>query len=184
MQLRVFLWILKAVLIFYFVFGAIISSYVLASEPEARGARATIGWVIGAALWPWVVRRKDLRLMVLKSGRLRKLTKREDQEKMGKQMEDLFVRAEAEGLWFYNRLYGLWLSPKELGETRFKMESARHWELRNPQEFIKILYNKLREAQEEYFKGYNRVIGWKVKVGKSRKFVEEKKEGGRREDGK
>jgi hypothetical protein len=60
-------------------------------------------------------------------------------KKYNKEMKSLFERAIKEGLWFYQRYYDMWFSPKELKqlnkEGHYKL-LPKDWELRNPQEII------------------------------------------------
>lgn len=50
-------------------------------------------------------------------------------------LEPLFLKAEGEGLWFYNRYANQWFSPKRLRSEHRRNRfiwGPKHWELRQP----------------------------------------------------
>jgi hypothetical protein len=68
-------------------------------------------------------------------------------------MEDLFERAEREGLWFYTNYQQMWFSPKELkkyqAEGRFRW-GPLNWHLRNPREALDEAARQMAQAQQYY----------------------------------
>lgn len=67
-------------------------------------------------------------------------------------LRDLFARAKAEGLWFYNPYQGMWFAPSELADNqaqgRFRWGHV-NWELRRPQELIAQLETTIEKAEGE-----------------------------------
>lgn len=64
-------------------------------------------------------------------------------------MDDLFARAEREGLWFYSHYQDFWLSPGELREEQANGQfrwGPVNWELRNPFDGLQSLHRKSGEA--------------------------------------
>lgn len=67
-------------------------------------------------------------------------------------MEELFQKAEREGLWFFCSYQQLWFSPSELrkaqSEGRFRW-GAENWKLRDPQEAVDNLDRNIRALNTE-----------------------------------
>lgn len=80
------------------------------------------------------------------------------------QLIALFVRARAEGLWFYSSYQDLWFSPDELtaehAAGRFRW-GPENWQLRPPAEYLKARWEAVCAAQDAYRAATRRVAGSK-----------------------
>lgn len=74
-------------------------------------------------------------------------------EKVMSGLGPMFKEAREKGLWFHCGYQDLWLSPEELEKEqahgRF-LWGACNWDLRNPKEHLKSLYQDIRNAQVAY----------------------------------
>ena len=75
-------------------------------------------------------------------------------EESRKALDDLFVRAKAEKLWFfYGGLNGpLWFSPAELEQQQKKgkfLWGAPNWRLHDPQEYVKQLTEQINALDRQ-----------------------------------
>lgn len=67
-------------------------------------------------------------------------------------LQPMFAKAREENLWFFNKYYGLWLSPAELEHWQNigrYMFGPVNWELRHPQTRIEELDREISKLEEE-----------------------------------
>lgn len=76
------------------------------------------------------------------------------------QLEPLFARARAEGLWFYSAYQDLWFSPDELAAVqaagRFRW-GAVNWQLRKPDEYLADKAAAVKQAEANFNAAVRRV---------------------------
>ncbi len=80
-------------------------------------------------------------------------------------MEELFEKAEKEGLWFWNALLRCWINPDELKKAlengQFKTSHPLSWRLRYPEEMLEALAVDVRVAQERLRDAESQVTQWR-----------------------
>ncbi len=84
-------------------------------------------------------------------------------------MEELFEKAEKEGLWFWNTLHGCWISPdalkRALESGQYKTSLPQDWQVRDPKEMLDDLRADVRVVWERLQDAIKQVRTWRESKG-------------------